>query len=756
MTHALSKPFARPARHILALSILLAACAGGGKDAGPTTPPPVQPVATSLAISAGDGQTARVGTNVATPPSVVVRDQQGAAMAGVAVSFAVVSGGGTLTGSTASTDASGLAIAGAWTLGRTPGPNTLRAQAVGGANPSVTVNATARPPRWTFMVYMAADNTLTVPGLINLDQMDAAGMNPEVQVVMQAEFSPQQFANYGVPAAAANIPSNFNTFRYFISTGGNLRLGPETAVTDIGNRDMTSPVTLRDFVNYSKATYPAERYALVLWNHGGGFTGLIEDETSNPGHFMSLDDMASALTGVGALDLVAFDMCLMAGYETLAKLQGITKYALFSEAEVPGAGFPYTDALRVLYQNSTADSRAITSQLVEVLHSSYTGSRSSTTFSAYDMSGFAGFEQSLNAVAATLTANVGSLATSVGASVSRSQKFEFAFLTDVGDFADSLSVRASDATLRAQLSSLKGQVTGSAFRIASRARTGAGTNALSVARATGLSILLPSGLVSDAIPSTGPGSLAAYQSLMPSRAWTQFLSAWIPRSAALGYRDLGTQRLELYAVWDTTSQRRGAGVSLWVLEPNGNLYIPWLGTVTPNGLLTADSYLTKTFYEGYFVNRYVQTGRYRFYANLWADPNNARPFLDIQSRTSSTAALTSLYAPNYPRLSLQTSWLLDPIASFTRIEAGAYTDLRYMAFWDVTGSAVTALAIVAGDAARGMSATFSLRPGDSEPTKMQLSTVRRFMESGPRLAPMNARNSFVPTKLGIKPPEVRP
>src|SRR5204862_1173008 len=52
--------------------------------------------ATQLTIHAGDTQSATVGTALATPPAVFVQDQFGNPVAGVAVTFAVTSGGGTV------------------------------------------------------------------------------------------------------------------------------------------------------------------------------------------------------------------------------------------------------------------------------------------------------------------------------------------------------------------------------------------------------------------------------------------------------------------------------------------------------------------------------------------------------------------------------------------------------------------------------------------------------------------------------------
>jgi hypothetical protein len=102
--------------------------------------------------------------------------------------------------------------------------------------------------------------------------------------------------------------------------------------------------------------------------------------------------------------------------------------------------------------------------------------------------------------------------------------------------------------------------------------------------------------------------------------------------------------------------------------------------------MSSDSQQDETYYEGYMMNRYVQTGRYKFYANLYADPQNHRPVYDLWSRQSPTTSLSSLFAPNYPTLSKQTSWLNDPTPTFAKIEAGSYSDLHYAAYLDIGGA----------------------------------------------------------------------
>jgi hypothetical protein len=98
--------------------------------------------AASLAKSTGDNQAGTEGVAVPIAPSVVVKDANGNGTAGVVVTFAVASGGGSVTGGSATTNAVGVATVGSWVLGAV-GANTLTASATG--LQTVTFTATAAP-----------------------------------------------------------------------------------------------------------------------------------------------------------------------------------------------------------------------------------------------------------------------------------------------------------------------------------------------------------------------------------------------------------------------------------------------------------------------------------------------------------------------------------------------------------------------------------------------------------------------------------
>ncbi len=80
----------------------------------------------TIAVAAGDGQSATVNTAVATAPAVVILDGDATPVSGIPVTFAVIGGGGSVTGATVATGADGIATVGSWTLGRPRAPTRSR------------------------------------------------------------------------------------------------------------------------------------------------------------------------------------------------------------------------------------------------------------------------------------------------------------------------------------------------------------------------------------------------------------------------------------------------------------------------------------------------------------------------------------------------------------------------------------------------------------------------------------------------------
>ena len=136
---------------------------------------------TAMLKNAGDAQTATAGTAVAVAPSVIVRDAGNTPVPGVAVTFAVATGGGSATGLTTTTNGAGIATVGSWTLGSTAGANSLTATA--GAL-SVTFTATGTSGSATkFAIVQALPTSITVGAAIGTAtvQLTDALNNPVAQ-----------------------------------------------------------------------------------------------------------------------------------------------------------------------------------------------------------------------------------------------------------------------------------------------------------------------------------------------------------------------------------------------------------------------------------------------------------------------------------------------------------------------------------------------------------------------------------------------
>jgi hypothetical protein len=647
----------------------------------PPPPPSSTPVGTSISVVAGNQQVGRRGASLPVAPVLLVKDQAGRPVRGATVKFAITGGGGKIDSASATTDSAGTVTVKGWTLGPTPGENTLSANTGSPGNGTTTVIATGRNPGWTILVYMAADNNLARFGVEDLDEMELAPTDPEVQVVVQAEFSPVDLQYSPCPSCQA--PS---TFRYRVQGTGNTQIGPDGPVEVIGNRDMTAAASLREFLAWGREQYPAEHYALVLWNHGGGYKGLIEDKTSAGSAWMPLSTLREGLTGAPPLDVIDFDMCLMGSADVLELIRGTAHVVVFSQDVEPGTGNPYAEIIRAVQVDPSASAQVVAARWVEAFYHSYEGNRSQTTKSAFDMSQYEDFSAAWRAVGTSLANTISANRILVGMASQKSQKFALPQLKDVVNWSDSMAVRTADPALRAQLAALKAAATAPGFRIAMRNRNGTDPSSPWVRRANGLSVLLPSGAAFDAMPSDGPASFQAYQQLLPDHPWTRMLAAHLVGAPVKGYRDLSPHRYETYLVWDTAAVRRGVDVDLWVLEPDGNLYVPWLGVISPNGTMSGDSHDNDGYFEGYAMNRFVQAGRYKFYAHLYSDTNKVGTRVDLVYRTNPLLPFRSLYSPAYPGVSKAKPMPHDVPATFSRIEAGEYSDVRYLAYWDVAPS----------------------------------------------------------------------
>lgn len=115
---------------------------------------------------------------------------------------------------------------------------------------------------------------------------------------------------------------------------------------------MADPATLTDFIRWGAENYPAKKYGLILWDHGGGSkTGLFIDELYN-GDILYLNELGLALSDAGVVfETVLFDACMMGSFETAYAIRNNAKWMVASEEVVPGKGTAVNKWLQELYYN---------------------------------------------------------------------------------------------------------------------------------------------------------------------------------------------------------------------------------------------------------------------------------------------------------------------------------------------------------------------------------------------------------------------
>ncbi|MBR1606893.1 MAG: hypothetical protein IJ664_04210 [Clostridia bacterium] len=137
-------------------------------------------------------------------------------------------------------------------------------------------------------------------------------------------------------------------------------------------QSMADPKTLSDFIRWAAEKHPARKYALVLWDHGGGSkTGIFIDELFE-GDVMYLDELHDAFQGGGVnFEAVLFDACMMANLETAYAIKDNAKWMIASEEVVAGKGTAMGRWLQQLYYAPQWDGARLGYWICNMTHTKY-------------------------------------------------------------------------------------------------------------------------------------------------------------------------------------------------------------------------------------------------------------------------------------------------------------------------------------------------------------------------------------------------
>jgi len=302
----------------------------------------------------------------------------------------------------------------------------------------------------TLLVYMCGAN-LQEAGCYDIYEMGMAETGDEVNIVVLAGGA----SEWAFDEIAGNT-------RNLIT----IRNGEFESITDWGWASMGSGESLLEFLEYGLQEYPADRTAVILWDHGAGSeAGICFDDTTQEQDGLSLVEINDVLYDLNErlngfhIDLFGCDACMMATYEMAAMLSYYDiDYFVASEELEPGLGWSYTPWLKAVSKDPGMTTEALCERIVDSYMEAgqEAAPDSYLTLSAIDLGKMEGLQSAMEDLGAVL---LNEMAQGNAADVRRGRSRMYTFgayadgswdMVDLGAMLDAYAQFAPDGAAQAR------------------------------------------------------------------------------------------------------------------------------------------------------------------------------------------------------------------------------------------------------------------------------------------------------------------
>ncbi len=378
--------------------------------------------------------------------------------------------------------------------------------------------AAAKP--WTIMVYAAADNNLHSYIHQDISSLELAAHNTCLTMVLfwdGAALNDSAYYRLKFDPGMAN---------WAVYTEGVDKWAQ-------GEANMGDPANLTTFVQWAKANYPAENYALVIRDHGDGLGGMEEDDQSSD--HLTIPELDQALdtitaSGVNPLDLAFMDACLMGMIEDAYQFRGQMDVYVASEY-VTWSSMRSNSHHDYFYALGAATTAQELGGMIVDGYADWMETRLRSygyTMSAVDMSALDALVTAVNDLAASLDANMAAYSAQIQAARLDTLHFWWTSYIDLYHFADNIHTQIGNSAIQADAAAVRDAVTN--FVLADRRHS-------SMADAHGVSVFFPTDSSSFydpasydfAVGAVWPGSSSAPGTdfAVDSASWGSLLSSYI-------------------------------------------------------------------------------------------------------------------------------------------------------------------------------------------------------------------------------------
>ena len=226
----------------------------------------------------------------------------------------------------------------------------------------------------TIMIYMIGSDLETESKLASMDLAEIMGAKygEDIKVVVQTGGAKKWWTS-GIEDGKVQ--------RF------ELKPGKLEELDNLGKINMVEPDTLSDFIKFASENYAAEKYTLVLWDHGGGIPIGFGKEENYRDADMSEAELNFALKEANVkFESIVMDACNMCTLEVALAVRDYAKYMVAAESYTVGTGLDYSGWLNYMGENPEAVGFEYGEILVTEYMDSVTGSRNLASMSTITLS----------------------------------------------------------------------------------------------------------------------------------------------------------------------------------------------------------------------------------------------------------------------------------------------------------------------------------------------------------------------------------
>ena len=264
---------------------------------------------------------------------------------------------------------------------------------------------------WTILVYLAGDNNLEESAIIDLNEMEQVGSTSTVNIVVELDRSDRFYTGHDNWTGAKRFYVLKDTVSGEVDSDYSDIISIE--MDSLGRVDTGNADTLSDFVNWGIETFPSDKVAVVLWNHGWSWSlqstssaskGIMSDDSTGNDVSVARGEFEGFLQSIveqngSTIDILGLDACIMQAWEVATVSEPYVELLVASQDYVNWDGWAYDKFLAELVDSTNMSSL----ELAESINRTFWQSGDST-ISTIDLGYLPIFNEGLNALSSELIA----------------------------------------------------------------------------------------------------------------------------------------------------------------------------------------------------------------------------------------------------------------------------------------------------------------------------------------------------------------